>query len=315
MPVSFEFLRGALGVIGLGCAFMTGRAAAAARKGWMKPARLTPWLVRDAVCLGALAIRHDVDAVAVLVWSLAAAGLRRRVPGHRPAQAAGRSDAPDLSRRKVTAAAGVRVVTIFSYMSLVVVGSVAYDGVETPHGKVDRMLGGAATYISLAASYFTSVKLVAVVGDDFAGRRRRPAGLAQHRSGGPGARRRRQDVLLGGRLLGRHERPHHAAHRPQRLRRFQPQAARGLPLRALPAAGQHPAGAAAERARADERAEAGRRRHHELLDQGFPRRAAGHHPRVGFPADQRHRSPPAFGRAATCARRRPKSSTWGRTRW
>ena len=53
-------------------------------------------------------------------------------------------------------------------MSLIVVGSVAYDGVETPHGKVDRMLGGAATYIALSASYFTPVKVVAVVGDDFA---------------------------------------------------------------------------------------------------------------------------------------------------
>jgi sugar/nucleoside kinase (ribokinase family) len=53
-------------------------------------------------------------------------------------------------------------------MSLVVVGSVAYDGVETPHGRVDRMLGGACTYISLAASFFTQVKIVAVVGDDFA---------------------------------------------------------------------------------------------------------------------------------------------------
>jgi sugar/nucleoside kinase (ribokinase family) len=53
-------------------------------------------------------------------------------------------------------------------MSLVVVGSVAYDGVETPHGKVDRMLGGACTYISLAASYFTRVNIVAVVGEDFA---------------------------------------------------------------------------------------------------------------------------------------------------
>ena len=53
-------------------------------------------------------------------------------------------------------------------MSLIVVGSVAYDGVETPHGKIDRMLGGAATYIALAAAYFTPVKLVAVVGDDFA---------------------------------------------------------------------------------------------------------------------------------------------------
>src|SRR5215469_14167537 len=53
-------------------------------------------------------------------------------------------------------------------MSLIVVGSVAYDGVETPHGKVDRMLGGAATYIALSAAYFTPVKIVAVVGDDFA---------------------------------------------------------------------------------------------------------------------------------------------------
>src|SRR5210317_786502 len=53
-------------------------------------------------------------------------------------------------------------------MSLVVVGSVAYDGVETPHGRVERMLGGACTYISLAASYFTKVNIVGVVGEDFA---------------------------------------------------------------------------------------------------------------------------------------------------
>ncbi|MCC6366357.1 MAG: sugar kinase [Bryobacterales bacterium] len=53
-------------------------------------------------------------------------------------------------------------------MSLVAVGSVAYDGVETPHGKVERMLGGACTYIALSASYFTHVKIVAVVGEDFA---------------------------------------------------------------------------------------------------------------------------------------------------
>jgi sugar/nucleoside kinase (ribokinase family) len=53
-------------------------------------------------------------------------------------------------------------------MSLVVVGSVAYDGVETPYGKVDRMLGGACTYIALSASYFTRANIVAVVGDDFA---------------------------------------------------------------------------------------------------------------------------------------------------
>lgn len=53
-------------------------------------------------------------------------------------------------------------------MSLVVVGSLAYDAVETPHGRRDRLLGGACTYISLAASYFTKPKIVGVVGDDFA---------------------------------------------------------------------------------------------------------------------------------------------------
>ena len=53
-------------------------------------------------------------------------------------------------------------------MSLVVVGSVAFDNVETPFDKIENALGGSATYISLAASYFTApVKLVAVVGDDF----------------------------------------------------------------------------------------------------------------------------------------------------
>jgi sugar/nucleoside kinase (ribokinase family) len=52
-------------------------------------------------------------------------------------------------------------------MSIVVVGSVAYDGIETPHGSVDRILGGACTYIALSASYFNPVKIVAVVGDDF----------------------------------------------------------------------------------------------------------------------------------------------------
>jgi sugar/nucleoside kinase (ribokinase family) len=52
--------------------------------------------------------------------------------------------------------------------SLVVVGSVAYDAIETPHGKRERILGGACTYIALSAAYFTTVKIVAVVGDDFA---------------------------------------------------------------------------------------------------------------------------------------------------
>lgn len=53
-------------------------------------------------------------------------------------------------------------------MSLLVVGSVAYDGIETPFGKTDRVLGGSATYISLTSSFFTDqVNLVGVVGKDF----------------------------------------------------------------------------------------------------------------------------------------------------
>lgn len=52
-------------------------------------------------------------------------------------------------------------------MSVLVVGSVALDTVETPFGKVDDAVGGSATYFSAAASYFTGVNVVAVVGDDF----------------------------------------------------------------------------------------------------------------------------------------------------
>jgi len=57
-------------------------------------------------------------------------------------------------------------------MSLLVVGSVAFDALETPFGKVDRTLGGAASYFALAASYFTPVRVVAIVGDDFTDKQR-----------------------------------------------------------------------------------------------------------------------------------------------
>ncbi len=54
-------------------------------------------------------------------------------------------------------------------MSILVVGSVAYDGIETPFGKKDPVLGGSATFISLTSSFFTApVRLVGVVGHDFA---------------------------------------------------------------------------------------------------------------------------------------------------
>lgn len=52
-------------------------------------------------------------------------------------------------------------------MSLLVVGTVALDSVKTPFGNVDNALGGSATYFSTSASYFTDVRLVAVIGEDF----------------------------------------------------------------------------------------------------------------------------------------------------
>jgi sugar/nucleoside kinase (ribokinase family) len=52
-------------------------------------------------------------------------------------------------------------------VSLLVVGSVAFDALESPYGKVERTVGGAATYFAVAASFFAPVSLVAIVGEDF----------------------------------------------------------------------------------------------------------------------------------------------------
>lgn len=53
-------------------------------------------------------------------------------------------------------------------MNLLVVGTVAFDAIETPFGKTDKIIGGAATYICLSSSFFTNkLNLVSVVGEDF----------------------------------------------------------------------------------------------------------------------------------------------------
>ena len=72
MPVSMEFLRGVLGLLGIGCAYMTGRSAVAVRKGWQKPSRLYGWIIRAVLCLAAMAFRFPLDFVDILVWALAA---------------------------------------------------------------------------------------------------------------------------------------------------------------------------------------------------------------------------------------------------
>ena len=52
-------------------------------------------------------------------------------------------------------------------MSVLVVGTVAFDSIETPSGSAERILGGSASYFALAASFFTPVRIVGVIGDDF----------------------------------------------------------------------------------------------------------------------------------------------------
>ena len=70
MPVSLEFMRGILGVIGIGCAFMFGRSMVAVRRGSEKQSRLIGWAIRVVLCLGAVAFRHSVDAADIAIGSL-----------------------------------------------------------------------------------------------------------------------------------------------------------------------------------------------------------------------------------------------------
>jgi hypothetical protein len=72
MPVSFEFLRGILGVIGLGCAYMAGRAFAAFHRHEQPVSRLYGWIIRTVLCLAAIVFRHTVDPTAMVLWGLAA---------------------------------------------------------------------------------------------------------------------------------------------------------------------------------------------------------------------------------------------------
>ena len=78
MPVSLEFMRGILGFIGIGCAFMMGRSIVAVRRGWQKQSTLVGWAVRVILCVAAVFFRHSIDspdiAVGVLVIAACAFG-------------------------------------------------------------------------------------------------------------------------------------------------------------------------------------------------------------------------------------------------
>ena len=69
MPVSSDFLRGFLGVLGIGCAYYAGRSVAATPR---KPSQIGGWVFRTVLCLVGVAFRNPLDAADVAIWSLAA---------------------------------------------------------------------------------------------------------------------------------------------------------------------------------------------------------------------------------------------------
>lgn len=73
MAVSFEFLRGVLGVLGVFFAYLAGRAGAQVRKRQSKPRNFTAWVLRAAVCLVAISIRHELGALDIAIWVVSAA--------------------------------------------------------------------------------------------------------------------------------------------------------------------------------------------------------------------------------------------------
>ncbi len=72
MHVPIEFLRGLIGFIGIGCAYLAGRATVAVRKGWQKRSHLTGWILRMVLCLLAVGFRHPLDFADVAMVALCA---------------------------------------------------------------------------------------------------------------------------------------------------------------------------------------------------------------------------------------------------
>jgi hypothetical protein len=70
VPVSFEFLRGIVGVLGIGCSYMTGRSYALLRKGQQSQFRFFGWVLRTLLCLVAVALRHSLDTADIAIGAL-----------------------------------------------------------------------------------------------------------------------------------------------------------------------------------------------------------------------------------------------------
>src|SRR6478672_7387984 len=137
-------------------------------------------------------------------------------------------------------------------MTVLVVGSVALDSVETPFGKADLVIGGSGTFFSASASHLSPVQLVGVVGDDY------PMG---------------QLVPLARPLPPRSQLGGDTRDAPRRLLAFQPEDPRAVPQGALRVPRQHRSAAPARRAASGRSSEARGVRHDELLDRELASRS------------------------------------------
>ena len=152
-------------------------------------------------------------------------------------------------------------------MSILAVGSIAFDSIATPAGRVENVLGGSATYFSLAASYFTEVRVVAVVGEDFAPehesvfQRRGVDTRGIERAPG-------KTFRWGGQYLESLNEAKTNFTELNVFERFQPQIPPEYARLAVSFSGQYSSQSAGRGPAEDGRRAPDRRRHHEFLDSG-----------------------------------------------
>ena len=156
-------------------------------------------------------------------------------------------------------------------MSILVVGSVAFDDITSPSGSVKNVLGGAATYFSLAASYFTEVRVVAVVGEDFGPEQEQV--FQQHGIDTRGIERAKGKTFRwGGSYTDNLNEAKTDFTDLNVFENFQPHIPDGVRGHRVSVSGEYPADLAGRRAAQDERRPPDRLRHHELLDQRHAQR-------------------------------------------
>ena len=181
-------------------------------------------------------------------------------------------------------------------MSLLVVGSIALDSVETPHGVGQGCAGGLGDVLLVRGQLLHAGPPGRRGRRGLPGRASRDAREPQDRHLGPDRREGGRDLPLAGQIPGRHEHGRDAGGPPQRPGHVRPRALAQVRRDAVRLPGQRQPGHAAQGALAGQEPQARRGRHHELLDRDPARRAVRAAPRGRRPGPQRRRGADAHRR-------------------